>query len=113
VLAISCATGTTLATAWDLVSGLALRRFPLIGLDERTPDHSTISRTRRLIDIDPHREVFAWVLALLAEHGLLKGQRMGIDATTLEANAAMPETYQTQGCRRQQIESVIGADLLA
>jgi len=42
-----------------------------------------------LIDIDTHREVFAWVLGLLAEHGLLKGQRMGIDATTLEANAAM------------------------
>jgi len=53
------------------------------------PWHSTISRTRRLIDIDTHREVFTWVLGLLAERGLLKGQRMGIDATTLEANAAM------------------------
>jgi transposase len=42
----------------------------------------------RLIDMDRHREVFAWVLGLLAERGLLKGQRMGIDATTLEANAA-------------------------
>ena len=52
------------------------------GLDEQTPDHSTISRTRRLIHIDRHREVFAWVLRLLAERGLLKGQRMGIDATT-------------------------------
>jgi transposase len=72
-----------------VADSLAPRRFLLIGLDERTPDHSTLSRTRRLIDIDPHREVFAWVLALLAEHGLLKGQRMGIDATTLEANAAM------------------------
>jgi transposase len=42
-----------------------------------------------LIAIDTHREVFSWVLGLLAERGLLKGQRMGIDATTLEANAAM------------------------
>src|SRR5262250_2802006 len=75
--------------AWRLADSLALRRFLGIGLDEQTPDHSTISRTRRLIDIDKHREVFAWVLALLAERGLLKGQRMGIDATTLEANAAM------------------------
>jgi transposase len=75
--------------AWRVADSLALRRFLLIGLDERTPDHSTISRTRRLIDIDTHRKVFAWVLALLAERGLLKGQRMGIDATTLEANAAM------------------------
>ena len=75
--------------AWRVADSLPLRRFLLIGLDERTPDHSTISRTRRLIDIDTHREVFAWVLALLAERGLLKGQRMGIDATSLEANAAM------------------------
>src|SRR6201998_4377733 len=75
--------------AWRIADSLALRRFLLIGLDERTPDHSTISRTRRLIDIDTHREVFACVLALLAERGLLKGQRMGIDATTLEANAAL------------------------
>ena len=72
-----------------MADSLTLRRFLLIGLDEQTPDHSTISRTRRLINIDKHREVFAWVLALLAERGLLKGQRMGIDATTLEANAAM------------------------
>src|SRR5258708_23459746 len=75
--------------AWRMADSLALRRFLRIGVNERTPDHSTISRTRRLIDIDTHREVFAWVLALLAERGLLKGQRMGIDATTLEANAAM------------------------
>src|SRR5262250_3864704 len=75
--------------AWRLADSLALRRFLGIGLDEQTPDHSTISRTRRLIDIDKHREVFAWVLGLLAARGLLKGQRMGIDATTLEANAAM------------------------
>jgi transposase len=72
-----------------VADSLALRRFLRIGLEERTPDHSTISRTRRLIDIDTHGEVFAWVLGLLAERGLLKGQRMGIDATTLEANAAM------------------------
>ena len=75
--------------AWRVADSLALRRFLGIGLDEQTPDHSTISRTRRLIDIDRHREVFSWVLGLLAERGLLKGQRMGIDATTLEANAAM------------------------
>jgi transposase len=75
--------------AWRLADSLALRRFLGIGLDEQTSDHSTISRTRRLIDIDKHREVFAWVLGLLAARGLLKGQRMGIDATTLEANAAM------------------------
>src|SRR5271169_4193418 len=75
--------------AWRLKDSLALRRFVGIALDENTPDHSTISRTRRLIDVDTHREVFAWVLGVLAERGLLKGQRIAIDATTLEANAAM------------------------
>ncbi len=75
--------------AWRIADSLGLRRFLRIGLDERTPDHSTISRTRRLIDMDTHREVFRWVLGLLADGGLLKGQRLGIDATTLEANAAM------------------------
>jgi transposase len=75
--------------AWRVADSLALRRFLGMALDEATPDHSTISRTRRLIDIDTHRQVFAWVLGLLADRGLLKGQRIGVDATTLEANAAM------------------------
>ena len=75
--------------AWRLADSLALRRFVGIALDEMTPDHSTISRTRRLIDLDTHREVFGWVLNLLADRRLLKGQRIAIDATTLEANAAM------------------------
>lgn len=75
--------------AWRVADSLALRRFLRIGLDEGTPDHSTLSRTRRLIDMETHREVFAWVLERLVDRGLLKGQKIGIDATTLEANAAM------------------------
>ena len=75
--------------AWRAADSLALRRFLRIGLEESTPDHSTISRTRRLIDVDTHRKVFFWVLGLLADRGLLKGKRIGIDATTLEANAAL------------------------
>ncbi len=81
--------GAERGIAWRLADSLALRRFVGIALDEYTPDHSTISRTRRLIDLDIHREVFAWVLGVLAARGLLKGQRVAIDATTLEANAAM------------------------
>jgi transposase len=75
--------------AWRLKDSLSLRRFLGIALDEDTPDHSTISRTRRLIDLETHRQVFSWVLGLLADRGLLQGKRVGIDATTLEANAAM------------------------
>src|SRR5258708_4060286 len=81
--------GAERGIAWRLADSLALRRFVGIGLDEYTPDHSTISRTRRLIDLDTHPEVFAWVLGVLADRGMLKGQRIAIDATTLEANAAM------------------------
>ena len=75
--------------AWRANDSLALRRFLRVGLEESPPDHSTISRTRRLIDVETHREVFIWVLKVLAEKGLLKGQTVGIDATPLEANAAL------------------------
>jgi transposase len=75
--------------AWRAQDSLALRRFLRVGLEESPPDHSTISRTRRLIDVETHQEVFSWALRLLAEKGLLKGQTLGIDATTLEANAAL------------------------
>jgi transposase len=75
--------------AWRANDSLALRRFLRVGLDESAPDHSTLSRTRRRIDLETHREVFAWVLRRLAEQGLLKGATLGIDATTLEANAAL------------------------
>lgn len=75
--------------AWRSEDSLSLRRFLGIGLDEETPDHSTISRTRRLIDLETHQNVFAWVLQLVAKEGLLKGNTIGIDATTLEANAAL------------------------
>src|SRR5438477_12669666 len=75
--------------AWRAADSLALRSFLGAGLNEMPPDHSTISRTRRLIDVETHQAVFRWVLQLLAEKGLLKGKTVGIDATTLEANAAL------------------------
>ena len=75
--------------AWRAADSLGLRRFLRVGLDEMAPDHSTISRTRRLIDVETHREVFTWALGVIAEKGLLQGKTVGIDATTLEANAAL------------------------
>jgi transposase len=58
--------------AWRAADSLALRSFLGAGLNEMPPDHSTISRTRRLIDVETHQAVFRWVLELLAEKGLLK-----------------------------------------
>lgn len=75
--------------AWRAEDSLSIRRFLGIGLDEPTPDHSTISRTRRLIDVETHQSVFRWVLRIAATEGLVKGNTIGIDATTLEANAAL------------------------
>jgi len=75
--------------AWRVADSLALRRFLGYGLTDQTADHSTISRNRRLIDVETHQEVFNWVLQVLAKGKLLEGQTLGIDATTLEANAAL------------------------
>jgi transposase len=75
--------------AWRTADSLALRSFLAFELSQTTPDQSTISRTRRLIDVETHRQVFLWVLGMLAEEGLLKGNTVAIDGTTLEANAAL------------------------
>ena len=75
--------------AWRLADSLTLRQFLSIGLDEKTPDHVTISRTRRLIDAATHQRIFSLVLEQLAQAGLIQGKTIGVDSTTLEANAAM------------------------
>jgi transposase len=75
--------------AWRLADSLSLRKFIAYALNEETPDHSTLSRTRRLYAVETHKAVFRWVLKILAEEGLVQGQTVSIDATTLEANAAL------------------------
>ena len=91
-------------------------------LPEAPPDHSTISRTRRLIDLETHEAVFTWMLQRLADAGLVKGKTVGIDATTLEANAALRsivrrdtgESYQdflTKLAQASGIETPTRADL--
>jgi transposase len=93
-----------------------------LALDEAAPDHTTISRTRRRIAVETHRAVFTWVQQRLVEVGLLKGKTVAIDATTLEANAAMrsivrrdtAETYQeflTRLARASGIETPTREDL--
>jgi transposase len=89
--------------AWRVADSLTLRQFLGIGLDERTPDHVTISRTRRLIEESTHQEVFGWVLEQLARGGLIQGKTIGVDSTTLEANAAMKSIV-----RRDTQESYTG-----
>lgn len=59
--------------AWRVADSLSLRSFLGLALDEPTPDHSTLSRTRRLIDLETHQRVFTWVLKVLAVQGLIHG----------------------------------------
>jgi len=75
--------------AWRVADSLSLRKFLGYAVDEKTPDHSTISRTRRLYWLETHQAVFRWVIQILTEEGLISGRTVSIDATTLEANAAM------------------------
>ncbi len=75
--------------AWRCADSKSLGLFLGYAIDQQTPDHSTISRTRRLIDIETHQEVFAYVLKILANHELIEGKTIGVDSTTLEANAAL------------------------
>ena len=75
--------------AWRVADSLSLRKFLGYSLEERTPDHSSVSRTRRLFWVTTHKAVFRWVLEVLLEEGLLEGQTVSVDATTLEANAAL------------------------
>ncbi len=75
--------------AWRVADSMALRSFLDYDLTEQTPDHSSVSRTRRKMSLETHAKIFQWVLVVLADEKLLDGKTIGIDATTLEANAAM------------------------
>lgn len=108
--------------AWRCADSLGLRAFLGYRLTEPTPDHSSLSRIRNRIDLETHEAVFTWVLKVLAKRGLLAGKTIGIDATTLEANAALRsivrrdtgedyETFLTRLAEASGIETPTRADL--
>src|SRR5271156_323930 len=74
---------------WRCADSLSLREFLRLGERELVPDHSWLSRTRSRLPLEVHDQVFGWGLERLAEHGLIKGERIGVDASTMEANAAL------------------------
>jgi transposase len=82
---------------WRCNDSHSLKLFLGVPMDKPAPDHSTISRTRRLIDHETHAEVFAYILKILANHGLIEGKTAGVDSTTLEANAAMRSIVRRDG----------------
>lgn len=110
------------AIAWRAADSLSVRSFLGLELHDAPPDHSTVSRTRRRIDIETHQAVFTWVLQRLADAQLVKGKTIGIDATTLEANAALRsivrrdtgesyEAFLTRLAQASGIETPTRADL--
>ena len=84
---------------WRCSDSLSLREFLLLEMRERVPDHSWLSRTRARLPHEVHTAVFDWVLALIAEAGLVKGERIGVDASTMEANAVIAQ-HRAEGHRR-------------
>lgn len=75
--------------AWRICDSLSLRSFLGLGVDKEPPNHATLSRTRQRLPESVCQQVFDWVLGRLGEAGLVCGRTVGIDASTLEANAAM------------------------
>src|ERR671939_172937 len=81
--------GSERGLEWRCSDSLSLREFLRLGTIEPVPDHSWLSKTRSRLPLEVHEAVFAWVLQRLAEHGLIEGDRIGVDASTMEANAAL------------------------
>src|SRR5213596_1763786 len=75
--------------AWRCSDSMSLRDFLRLENREKVPDHSWLSKTRGRLPHEVHERVFGWVLKLVAEQGLVRGKRIGVDASTLEANAAL------------------------
>lgn len=62
----------------------SLRDFLRLANRDNVPDHSWLSKTRCRLPHEVHEKVFGWVLALVAERGLVKGERIGVDGSTME-----------------------------
>lgn len=75
--------------AWRCADSASLKAFLGYRITENTPDHSSLSVIRRRLDLETHQEVFTWILEVLTRSKLLAGKTIGVDSTTLEANAAM------------------------
>jgi transposase len=89
--------GTQRGIAWRCADSMSLREFLGLGMSDSVPDHSSMTVIRRRLSDAVYTEVFRWVLKLLRDKGLLDGKTLGVDATTLEANAAMKSIVRREG----------------
>src|SRR5262249_8097323 len=79
--------GSQRGIAWRCSDSLSLRKFLGLGLTDDPPVHASLSVIRERLPIQVHYAVFQWVLKLAHEKKLLDGKTLGVDSTTLEANA--------------------------
>lgn len=104
--------------AWRCADSLSLRQFLGLEAHERTAEQSTLSNTRRRFPAEVFEEVFQFVLSIAVAKQLVTGKRVGVDSTTLEANAAMKsivrqdtgEDWKQYVTRLMQEEGAIAAD---
>jgi len=75
--------------AWRCADSLSLREFLGLGLEDKSPDHSSLTRVRQRLPLEVHQDVFRMVLGLAIDRKLLHGKTIAVDSTNLEANAAM------------------------
>jgi transposase len=108
---------------WRCSDSFSLRDFLRLANRDKVADHSWLSKTRSRLPHEVHEQVFAWILNLVAEHGLVKGERLGVDGSTMEANAALRtivrrdrgETYHqmlTQMAKESGVETPTIEDLV-
>jgi transposase len=91
------------ALEFRLADSLVLRQYLGYGLDERTPDESTLRKTRQRMPEEVFRLVFMHVLAQCAEHGLVRGRALGMDSTTVDANASLDSlVHKELGCTYEE-----------
>ena len=74
---------------WRCADSYSLHDFLRLAIRDKVPDHSWLSKTRSRLPHEAHEKVFGWVLKLVADRGLVKGERLGVDGSTMEANAAL------------------------
>jgi transposase len=81
--------GSQRGIAWRCADSLSLRQFLGLATTDDSPDHSSLTVIRERLPAEVHTAVFDWVLKLAREKQVLNGRTLGVDSTTLEANAAM------------------------
>jgi transposase len=94
--------GSERAIAWRIQDSMSLRAWLGFSPAQKVPVHSTLSHTRQRISLPAHRDVFRWVLARLGEEGLLCGRTLGIDASTIQANASLKTLVRREGGQNYQ-----------